>query len=71
MTDEILDAAKAYCDQGLFIILVGKNKVPHTLHGLKDATHEYNEFLKLYHPGDQIAILTGQMNNLYVVDCDV
>ena len=71
MTNEILDAAKKYCEQSFFVIPVGKNKVPHTIHGLKDATNDYNQFLKLYKPGDQIAILTGAINNLYVIDCDV
>ncbi|KQB35903.1 bifunctional DNA primase/polymerase [Acidiplasma cupricumulans] len=71
MTNEILEAAKKYCENHIFIFPVGKNKVPHTIHGLKDATNDYNQFLKLYKPGDQIAILTGAINNLYVIDCDV
>ncbi len=71
MKNEILDAAKKYCEKHLFIIPVGKNKVPHTLHGLKDATNDYNQFLKLYKEGDQIAMLTGEINNLYVADLDV
>lgn len=71
MTNEILDAAKKYCEKHLFIIPVGKNKVPHTLHGLKDATNDYNYFLKLYKLGDQIAILTGAINNIYVIDMDI
>ena len=71
MTNEILEAAKKYCENHIFIFPVGENKKPHTPHGLKDATNDYNKFLEFYKPGDQVAILTGLMNNIYVIDCDV
>ena len=71
MTNEILEAAKKYCENHIFIFSVGKNKHPHTPHGLNDAVNNFNDFLKLYHLGDEIGILTGPKNNIYVIDCDV
>ncbi len=69
--NEILEAAKKYCDQGFYIIPVKKDKTPASLHGIKDATNNFNTFLKMYRDGYGIGLLTGSINNIYIIDCDV
>ncbi len=71
MLDEILQAAQKYCEQELYIIPVKRDKTPSTPHGIKDATNDFNTFLKMYNDGYGIGLLTGTINNIYVPDCDV
>lgn len=71
MLDEILQAAQKYCEQELYIIPVKRDKTPSTPHGIKDATNDFNTFLKMYKDGYGIGLLTGPINNRYVVDADV
>ena len=68
---EILEAAKKLCDNHLYIFPVKRDKTPATPKGFKDATNNFNEFLKFYKEGYGIGLLTGKLNNLYIVDLDV
>lgn len=68
----ISNAIRMYCELGLYIFpLKHKSKLPHTLHGFKDATNDLNAALKLFHPDDEIALRTGIINGIYVLDLDV
>jgi hypothetical protein len=69
---KILDAIKKYCKSGLYILPVRPVvKIPHTEHGFKDSTSNFDTFMKSYHPGDNIGIETGKKNNVYIWDFDV
>ena len=69
---KILDAINEHIHGGIYILPVKPGvKIPHTEHGFKDSTSNFNTFMKSYHPGDNIGIETGKKNNVYIWDFDV
>lgn len=67
----MLTAAKAYVEQGVFILAVGPNKAPISGYGLNTATNDPNTVVAIWtkHPSAGIAIAC-EPSNLVVLDCD-
>ncbi len=64
-------AAKAYAEQGIFILAVGPNKAPLPGYGLSTATNDPNTVAAIWakHPNAGVAIAC-EASNLVVLDCD-
>lgn len=67
----ILTAAKAYAEQGVFILAVGPNKAPISGYGLNTATNDPNTVVAIWtkNPSAGIAIAC-EPSHLVVLDCD-
>lgn len=67
----MLTAAKAYAEQGVFILAVGPNKAPISGYGLNTATNDPNTVVAIWtkHPSAGIAIAC-EPSHLVVLDCD-
>ena len=59
-----------YINRGWAVFPCG-GKIPKTKHGFKDATRSLEEAERIFIPGDNIGIATGQMSGIFVVDVDV
>jgi hypothetical protein len=71
MREEIISTAKRLCEAGIYIFPTKIHKTPATPHGYNDASTSFDEFLKYYENGYGIGIVTGESNNIYVIDMDV
>ena len=68
----ILNAMRVYCEKGLYVFpLKPKSKIPDTPHGFHDATNDYEVFKKMYRPDDEVALETGLISGIVVLDLDV
>jgi len=70
--NSIKNAIHSYTQDGLYIFPIKpKSKEPSTPHGFKDATNNFDAFMKYYRAEVGIGLETGSKNNIYVIDCDV
>lgn len=70
--NSIKNAIHSYTQDGLYIFPIKpKSKEPSTPHGFKDATNNFDAFMKYCRAEEGIGLETGSKNNIYVIDCDV
>lgn len=71
--NEILKAALEYASRGWHVFPCDRNKAPLVEHGLKDATADEGQIRAWWKrwPSAQVAIRTGEVSGIFVVDSDL
>ncbi len=66
----IIEIAKEYISHGWFVFPC-RGKIPATPHGFKDAIKDENKVESFFNTHKNIAIVTGSVSGIFVVDIDV
>ena len=72
MRASVIDTALDYARRG-WAVFPCRNKIPITPHGYKDAVKDIEQVKKIFqqHPNSNIAVATGSVSGIFVLDIDV